>query len=453
MESSKKTIPILAAIGLVFLALPAFAQQLVDDLDPAAGTGSSSPAGGLDLIGQCDVTEAAINLTGPTGDVRILGCCRAEAAGKWIFGGGNTTALGDERIYFFDDDPWGRPNPASFNFIPAQGVFPVAPGWGARDWGWDPVAGRAYHGDEANQVWEVDPFTEVYTTPPGTPWTTLTGSSAGTLRAIATYTNPATPNLLLLATANFSSPLELWQIDRSAGNAATLLTTFGNPGATYGASFAKNGTVLLIFGQAQMTSCPAPGLHRITAIDVASGVTVWTRGGDSTIPGAAPNTAGGIAGGCEVATVSGQTVIAVLHQATNDSVGFVPYTGFAMLGAPDCGGSRLVPVGDSELGNTSYGLRLTAGPAGGLTFVILGVPPALNFPFAGCIIDANFVSPGIFFPAPLDPAGSSPVLGLPIPLNPSIDGAIVIFDTANVSGTGTISSSETMTVTVSVSMI
>lgn len=82
--------------------------------------------------------------------------------------------------------------------------------------------------------------------------------------------------------------------------------------------------------------------------------------------------------------VKNGTVLALFGQTQH------PCTGFAFLDdASGCGGSRLIPQGNAELGNTSFGLKVMAGPANGGSVIFAILPPRAGLPLTGgCTLDA-----------------------------------------------------------------
>jgi hypothetical protein len=107
------------------------------------------------------------------------------------------------------------------------------------------------------------------------------------------------------------------------------------------------------------------------------------------------------------------------------TVTYVPPASVTTVGAP-CQGFTLAANGLPQVGNAAFALQLSGGIAS--SFGLVALTPALlpaPLPFGnGCLLHVDLAALLAVLGVPLDPAGAG-VLGIPIPGDPTLHGAVV----------------------------
>ncbi|MCB9882563.1 MAG: hypothetical protein H6834_12305 [Planctomycetes bacterium] len=412
---------------VLLLTCVASAQHTSDERPDGGATRALAPASS---VGPCDRTELAFDITSNTADVAILGVAHARAANKWFFSGRNGApqngGVTRQVLHVFDADRDGRPLAGTWRSVPQRGV---TQSWGHRDLAYDPSANLVLAGDEARTIHAIDPVAESYL---AARWT-LPGLSFATIRGLAVHRVTGTygANTLRVACCDWSTPIELWDLELvSPYRTAFTGTSLAHPGNAYGLAFSANGRSLVVFAQRPNPCSMTSGLHEVHVLDATTGNARWSRGGDGTVVGEATYPFGGLAGGCELSTVSNQTVLCCVQQALDDALTFLPLGGHAFLDdASGCpAGPRLLPLGDATVPGPGFGLELRGASSNDYSFVFVDANRAtttLTLP-SGCRLDVSPAAPLAFFLVP-DATGRA-VLSLPIPPDPVLEGRDIVAD-------------------------
>ncbi len=412
-------------LSALALASVVCAQQPANEMSPTAGGTVTGPLHGPD----CQTVRAPFNVTATCGlnDIRILGIANTEytVAGntsrKWFFSGTNGGSVGPQKVYVYDADRANNPIAATArNMNQHPGM--ISAFWGHRDGeGYTyidtttaTVKSVVLFGDEGRNIHVLNAMTETWL---GS-FNLATYSTATTRGVACRPKNAFADQQIYVYVCDFSNLIEEWELDLATG-AATRTANVGipNPGAGYGLScFEYNGKWYLGHHGQIANTCTAAGagLVKITIMDLTAGnygTVVWSRTCDTSIPGAAPNVAGGIAGGLQHAWINGQPVLAGLQQATADTAGFVSYGGFGVNGAADCG-SQILSVNGAPTAGAISGASLLGTPPASICILALAGPALAGLPFApfnpACTLDTFPIALTIGFP-PANPNGDTAI--------------------------------------------
>jgi hypothetical protein len=191
-----------------------------------------------------------------------------------------------------------------------------------------------YFGDEAQTIHELDPLALRWT---GRSWR-LVGSASATIRALACASEPAR-GVLRVFVADWTTPIEEWELDLAGGGVRLVATHAGNAGGLYGLSLVDGPSgvrsALAAFSQRPHGCASGRGRILIEVLDLTSSAPLFARAADWRVPDAFfPE--GGAAGGIQLASAGGQLVLACVQQGYRDVVSAVPFQGFAEFGAGEC---------------------------------------------------------------------------------------------------------------------
>ncbi|MBK9383346.1 MAG: hypothetical protein IPN34_00775 [Planctomycetes bacterium] len=364
------------ALLLLLLSLAALrtdARAQGTDLWSGAGSATGSYAESIGAL-PCRSIARAVDLSTACGDPELVGLAQDASRGRWLFSGARG-GLG--AIWAFDSDLRGLPDPLSARAIPAA---PGAVGgyWKHRDGEWDSASGLAYFGDEAQTIHELDPGTLRWT---ARRWQ-LAGSAVPTIRALACASEPAN-GVLRVFVADWTTPIEEWELDLASPSARLVATHALNPGGLYGLTLVDGPgglrSALVLFSQRPHACASGRGRIAIEVRERSSGALLFSRAADWRVPDAFfPE--GGAAGGIQLASVGGQLVLACVQQGSSDVLSAVPFQGFAEYGEPECG--AVLRLENAPRPGSSVSLCLFAPSAPQWGFVLLSLAPTARVPFA-----------------------------------------------------------------------
>ena len=393
----------LSALLALFGSRARLCAQSGGDLWPGA---FQAPARGVEAVGTlpCRALVDAVDLSSACGDPDLVGLAQDAAQRRWLVSGARG-GLG--AIWVFDSDAVGLPLPSTARALPAA---PGAVGgfWKHRDGEWDPVSGLAYFGDEAGAIHELDPRSLRWT---GRRWT-LPGTAATTIRALACASEPAL-GVLRVFVADWTTPIEEWELDLVGGGARFVAAHPGNQGGLYGLSLVDGPggvrSALVLFSQRPHGCASGRGRILLEVRDRSGGALLFSRAGDWRV-GDSFFPEGGAAGGIQLASVGGQLVFAAVQQGVRDVLSAVPFQGFAAYGPPEC--DAFLRIEGAPRPGASIALCLAAPSAPQWGFLQLSLAPTTRLP-----LDCGELELG---------GGGIPLLELPLLTGPACLGPFAV---------------------------
>jgi len=302
--------------------------------------------------------------------------------------------------------------------------------WGIRDMAYD--GQYIWGGLEGNVMYAFDPATNAYVTN-----TITVGAGPTVIRALA-YNPNGNGGQGSFWTGNFTSAI--YEFSRTGAILRSLAHPFGN---IYGAAYDPGADTIWWFSQGSGANMPpaTPNGGVVWVEMYASGPNIGQPTGqmhlgDITVPGTAPNTGGGIAGGADWHLKNGTTpTLVALAQATSDT--FYEQVGrYDPIGCPPAT-ARLRTGGGAPCagptGNPNFRLDLTGLPPNiGLAQLVVGTPGSI--PPLPPLLPCGLALNPLVFLSTAPPVGGNVQFALPIPANTgipihaSIEIAILIVD-------------------------